>query len=172
MNDQYNFEFSIKAAEKKRRKEDSTHIQQIEIIDNRKFTSGTWTIKPNWWNTFSKNGGKHSKCFNLLSNIYLANLDGIADRSKLVQNCYRWRSEIYLYTITNMLLASSNAWNIRIWSRQQFFTYWKENNISIIKKQNQRTDRYDRLRWISFTLFRKSVCCCFNSVYIISLWII
>lgn len=41
MNDQYNFEFSIKAAEKKRRKEDSSHIQQIEIIDNRKFTSGT-----------------------------------------------------------------------------------------------------------------------------------
>ena len=34
--DRYDFEFSIKAAERKRRKEDSTHMQEIGIIDNRK----------------------------------------------------------------------------------------------------------------------------------------
>ena len=35
--DGYDFEFSIKGAERKRRTENSTHIQEIEIIDNRKF---------------------------------------------------------------------------------------------------------------------------------------
>ena len=34
--DRYGFEFSIKAAERKHRTEDSTHIQETEIIDNRK----------------------------------------------------------------------------------------------------------------------------------------
>ena len=34
--DRYGFEFSIKAAEWKHRTEDSTHIQETEIIDNRK----------------------------------------------------------------------------------------------------------------------------------------
>ena len=33
----YDFESSIKGAERKRRTEDSTYIQEIEIIDNRKF---------------------------------------------------------------------------------------------------------------------------------------
>ena len=33
--DRYDFEFSIKAAERKRRTEDSAHTQEIEIIDNR-----------------------------------------------------------------------------------------------------------------------------------------
>ena len=28
-----------------------------------------------------------------------------------------------------------------------FFTYWKDSNIPNIKKQNRRTDKYDRLRW-------------------------
>ena len=37
VSDRYDFEFSIKGAERKRRTEDSTHIQEIEIIDNRKF---------------------------------------------------------------------------------------------------------------------------------------
>ena len=32
----YNFEFSRKGAERKRRTEDSAHTQEIEIIDNRK----------------------------------------------------------------------------------------------------------------------------------------
>ena len=35
--DRYDFEFSIKGAERKRRTEDSTHIQEIQIIDNQKF---------------------------------------------------------------------------------------------------------------------------------------
>ena len=33
--DQYDFEFSIEAAKRKLSTEDSTHIQEIEIIDNR-----------------------------------------------------------------------------------------------------------------------------------------
>ena len=37
--DRYNFGFSIKAAERKRWTEDSTHIQEIEIIDNRNVLS-------------------------------------------------------------------------------------------------------------------------------------
>ena len=42
--DRYNFEFSMKAAERKRRTEDSTHMQEIEIIDF-KVTLGIQTIK-------------------------------------------------------------------------------------------------------------------------------
>ena len=34
---QYGFQFSIKGAERKHRTEDSTHIPEIEIIDERKF---------------------------------------------------------------------------------------------------------------------------------------
>ena len=34
--DRYGFEFSIKGAERNHRTEDSTHIQETEIIDNRK----------------------------------------------------------------------------------------------------------------------------------------
>ena len=40
-------------------------------------------------------------------------------------------------------------------------------HIPNIKKQTAqtwRTDRYDRLMRISLTLFRKSVCCCFNAI--------
>ena len=33
----YSFEFSIKAAERKRRTDDSTNMQEIEITDNEKF---------------------------------------------------------------------------------------------------------------------------------------
>ena len=32
--DQYNFKFSIKVAERKRRAEDSTHMQEIKVIGN------------------------------------------------------------------------------------------------------------------------------------------
>ena len=46
--DRYDFEFSVKPAEKKRRKEDSAHIQEIEIVDNRKVTLEIRTIKPTW----------------------------------------------------------------------------------------------------------------------------
>ena len=48
--------------------------------------------------------------------------------------------------ITHMLLASCNA--CRIWLRKQFFTYWKDNNVLNIEKQNQQTDKYDWLRWL------------------------
>ena len=37
--DAYDFEFSIEAAERKSRTEDSTHMQEIEIIDRQKFQS-------------------------------------------------------------------------------------------------------------------------------------
>ena len=36
--DRYDFKFSIKAAERKRWTEDSTHIQEVEIIDNRRIS--------------------------------------------------------------------------------------------------------------------------------------
>ena len=38
VSDRYDFEFSIKGAERKRRTEDSTHIQEIETNDNRKIS--------------------------------------------------------------------------------------------------------------------------------------
>ena len=52
--DRYDFEFSMKAADRKRRTEDSDHIQETEIINNRnvhsyfKVTTGTRTIKTTW----------------------------------------------------------------------------------------------------------------------------
>ena len=54
VSDRSNFKFSIKAPERKRQIEDSTHMQEIEIIDNRKFqrhfkaTLGIRTIKLTW----------------------------------------------------------------------------------------------------------------------------
>ena len=36
VSDRYDFGFSIKAAERKRLTEDSTHMQEIEIMDNQK----------------------------------------------------------------------------------------------------------------------------------------
>ena len=65
-----------------------------------------------------------------------------------------------------MLLASWHTCNIRMWLRQHLFTYWKNSNIPIIKKQSPRTDGYYRLWWIFFTLFRMSICCYFNSIWI------
>ena len=41
-----------------------------------------------------------------------------------------------------MLLAPCNACNIKMQLRQYFFTYWKDNNIPIIKKQTRQSDRY------------------------------
>ena len=66
-----------------------------------------------------------------------------------------------LAPVTIILLASCNAYRIRMLLSKQFFTYWKDDHISNNKK-NRRTDKYDRLWWISLTLFRKSVCCYFN----------
>ena len=69
VSDRYGFKFSIKAAERKRRTEDSTHTQEIEIIGNRKVPNSfqsyreIWTTKSTWWNTFSKNREKHYQTF-------------------------------------------------------------------------------------------------------------
>ena len=52
--DRYDFEFSIKPIERKRWTEDSTHIQETEIIDNRNIQMGIRTIKPtNFLQTFT-----------------------------------------------------------------------------------------------------------------------
>ena len=71
--DWYDFEFSIKAAGRKRWAEVSAHIQETEIIDNRnvhnrfKVTSGIQTIKTTWLNhgeiRFLKNREKHYHTF-------------------------------------------------------------------------------------------------------------
>ena len=52
--------------------------------------------------------------------------------------------------ITNILLASCNACNIKMWLCQQFFTYWKDNNIPNIKKQTGQTGRTDRIDFGDF----------------------
>ena len=64
-------------------------------------------------------------------------------------NWYWWWSEIHPYTpisfrirITDMLLASCNTCNIR---------------MTAFQTQNRPTDRYDQIRWIPLTLFRKSI---------------
>ena len=46
--DRYYFKFPIKAAERKRRTDDSTHMHEIEIIGNEKVTLGIRTIKQTW----------------------------------------------------------------------------------------------------------------------------
>ena len=43
--DRYDFENSIKAAKRKHRTEDSTHMQEIEIIDNQKFPKLPWEFE-------------------------------------------------------------------------------------------------------------------------------
>ena len=43
--DGHGFEFAIEGAERKHRTEDSTHIQEIEIIDNRKVPKLPWEFK-------------------------------------------------------------------------------------------------------------------------------
>ena len=65
----------------------------------------------------------------------------------MVLNWYRWRSEMYPCTpssfrirITNILLASCNVCNIRMWLRQQFFRYWKDNNIQTFKTLKNKLD--------------------------------
>ena len=60
--------------------------------------------------------------------------------------------------ITNILLASCNACNIKMWLRQQFFTYWKYKNIPDIKKQTEQTRKQtDMIDFCEFSsLFLKS----------------
>ena len=69
ISDWYGFEFSIKEGERKQRTEDSTHIQEIKITDNRKvpksFQSclGNSNNKNNFVNRCSKNGDRHCNTF-------------------------------------------------------------------------------------------------------------
>ena len=42
--------------------------------------------------------------------------------------------------INNMLLASCNVCKIKMWLHQQFFTYWKDNNIRNTKKQTTKSN--------------------------------
>ena len=79
--DQCDFEFSIKAAERKCRTEDSTHIQGIEIIDSPKVPKsfqcylGNSNRKSNLVKNLFLNGENVSS-----ETIYLVNLDGTTDR--------------------------------------------------------------------------------------------
>ena len=55
-------------------------------------------------------------------------------RCNMIQNWYQCRSKIYTrisfrIMVTNMLLASWNVCNIRMWPRKQFFRYLKDSNI-------------------------------------------
>ena len=96
VSDRYNFEFSIKAAERKRRTEDSTDVQEMEIIDNQKFSKSFQTYFGNSNNKINLKKNLFLKWIGTLPNllisfqtIYLANLDEATDRvtsqsSKLV----------------------------------------------------------------------------------------
>ena len=73
--DQYDFEFSIKAAERKHLTEDAAHIQETEIIDNRKVIKSFQSYLGNSNNKtnlvkylFPKMERNIAKRFNLLSN--------------------------------------------------------------------------------------------------------
>ena len=85
--DQYDFGFSIKAAEKKHLTEDSAHIQETEIIDNRKVTKSFQSYLGNSNNKtnlvkylFQKWRETLPDVLNSSQTIYLANLGGGTDR--------------------------------------------------------------------------------------------
>ena len=85
--DGYDFEFSIEVAERKHGTEDSTHMQEIEIIDNQNFQSHfkvaleIRTAKPGE-TTFRKMERNIAQSFNLLSN----QLFGISWRRNISPN--------------------------------------------------------------------------------------
>ena len=54
-----------------------------------------------------------------------------------------------------MLFAASNACNIRMWLRQQFFMHWEDNNIS--NKIKELTDLIDFAEFPSLCLEGRSV---------------
>ena len=85
--DRYGFEFSIKAAERKYRTEDSTHTQETEIIDNRKVPKPIQSYLGNSNNKTSLVKQVFQKWRETLpyiltssQTIYLANFHGAADR--------------------------------------------------------------------------------------------
>ena len=90
---------------------------------------------------------------------------------KTIRYIYTFTSISFMYTsITNMLLASCNARAMSGCDSVSTFSHWKDCNIPNNKKQNRRTERYDWLRWISLTLFRKSLCCYFIALCMLSSW--
>ena len=55
----------------------------------------------------------------------------------------RWRSEMYPCTpcrINNMLLASCNVCNIKMWLRRQFFSHWKDKTLQTFKNKQSKLD--------------------------------
>ena len=84
--DRYGFEFSIKGAERKHQTEDSTHIQEIEIIDNRKVPKSFQSCLGNSNNknnlvkkVFQKWRETLPYVLTSSQTIYLANVDGATD---------------------------------------------------------------------------------------------
>ena len=64
-----------------------------------------------------------------------------------------------------MLLVSCNACNIRINSSVSSFSHTgKITTFRTLKTNSTNWNICDQLRWIPLTLFRKSVCCYFNSI--------
>ena len=85
--DRYDFKFSLTTAERKRRTEDSTHIQEIELIGNRKVPKSSQSHLENPNNKtnlvkylFQKLREKLPHVLTSFQIIYLANLDGPTDR--------------------------------------------------------------------------------------------
>ena len=85
ISDWYGFEFSIKGAEGKHRSDDSTHIQEIKIIDNRKVPKSfqSYLGNSNKGNlvkqVFQKWRETLSYVLTFFQTIYLVNLDGGTD---------------------------------------------------------------------------------------------
>ena len=81
------FEFSMEATERKHRREDSTPMQEIEVIDNQKFPKSFQCYLGNSNNKtnlvkylFQKWRGTLLNVLTFSQTIYLANLDGATDR--------------------------------------------------------------------------------------------
>ena len=88
--DRYDFEFLIRAAERKRRTEYSTHMQKIEIIDNQKCPKSFQSYLENNDNRnnisklvkylFWKWRGTLPSVLTSFQTNYLVNLDGVTNR--------------------------------------------------------------------------------------------
>ena len=78
--DQYDFEFSKTAAERKHQTEAQFIYRNLKLLITEKFQShlkvtlGIWTIKPTWWNTFSKMERNIAIRFDLISNHLLGQI--------------------------------------------------------------------------------------------------
>ena len=80
--DRFDFEFSIKTTERKRRRENSTHMQEIEVIDNQKFPKSIQSYLGNLTNRINLVKCLSQKWRRTLPNVltssqtnYLANLE-------------------------------------------------------------------------------------------------